>query len=94
MPDWMAELAHKAGASVGGSSEEKAEGDARWIGDFADELTIAIALRDWNQAVDLVEQGNFSSLPCFSGNLTRKQGKRNCQQCLPWLGSSRRSRLP
>ena len=56
MPDWMAELAQKAGA-VSGSLEEKAEGDARWISDFADELTVAIALREWDQAVTLVEQG-------------------------------------
>lgn len=59
MPDWMAELAQKAGAASGGSMEEKAEGDARWIGEFADELTVAIALREWNQAVTLIEEGDY-----------------------------------
>jgi len=58
MPDWMAELAQKAGAGSG-SMEDKAEGDARWIGDFADDLTVAIALREWSKAVSLVEQGNI-----------------------------------
>lgn len=56
MPDWMADLAQRAGGD-GGRGKEKAEKDARWVGEFADELTVAIALRDWEQAVTLVEQG-------------------------------------
>jgi len=41
---------------------EKAEGDARWIGEFADELTVTIALGEWDQAVTFVEQGQQSLL--------------------------------
>jgi exocyst complex component 8 len=51
----MADLAQQAGMSDG--KKEKAERDARWVGDFADELTAAIALREWDKAVDLIEQG-------------------------------------
>lgn len=76
MPDWMAELAQKAGAATSGSMEEKAEGDARWIGEFADELTVAIALREWDRAVTLIEEGKLEfslfvhHFPClFSGEV-------------------------
>jgi exocyst complex component 8 len=55
IPDWMSDLAQQAGMSDG--EKQKAERDARWIGDFADELTAAIALREWDKAVDLVGQG-------------------------------------
>jgi len=59
MPDWMADLVQKSG--VGPSAQDKAEGDARWAGDFADRLTVAIALREWEQAVSLVEEGKAPS---------------------------------
>jgi len=57
MPDWMTDLVQKSG--MGPSSQDKAEGDARWAGDFADRLTVAIALREWEQAVSLVEEGKI-----------------------------------
>jgi hypothetical protein len=57
MPDWMTDLAQKSG--VGPSTQDKAEGDARWAGDFADRLTVAIALREWEQAVSLIEEGKM-----------------------------------
>ena len=44
---------------AGSSAKEKAEQDARWIGDFSDDLTVAIALRKWEDAVALVEEGNY-----------------------------------
>ena len=34
--------------------------DLRWIDDFGDELTMAIAMRDWDEAVNQVEKGGFS----------------------------------
>jgi exocyst complex component 8 len=52
----MAELAQQSGGD-GSSAKEKAETDARWVGEFADELTVAIALRKWEQAVSLVQDG-------------------------------------
>ncbi|KAI0054118.1 hypothetical protein FA95DRAFT_1476670, partial [Auriscalpium vulgare] len=55
VPDWMADLTMKEGTSEG--AKEKADRDARWVGEFADELTVAISLREWDRAVDLVEQG-------------------------------------
>ena len=51
----MADLAMKAGMSD--LAKDKAERDIRWVGEFADELTVAIALREWDRAVELVEQG-------------------------------------
>ncbi|KIM88914.1 hypothetical protein PILCRDRAFT_3077 [Piloderma croceum F 1598] len=71
VPDWMADLAHRAGGD-GSSAKEKAERDARWVGEFADELTVAIALREWNQAVSLVEQGKtkLSTTPPLAAKLT------------------------
>jgi hypothetical protein len=58
VPDWMADLAQQAGMSD--SVKETSERDALWIGDFADQLTMAIALREWDTAADLVEQGPSS----------------------------------
>jgi len=57
MPDWMTDLVQIPG--MGPSAQDKAEGDARWAGDFTDKLTVAIALREWEQAVLLVEEGNI-----------------------------------
>ncbi|VDB87561.1 unnamed protein product [Peniophora sp. CBMAI 1063] len=53
--DWMRDLAQQAGMTD--SAKEKAERDARWAADFTDDLTVAIALREWERAVALVEQG-------------------------------------
>lgn len=59
MPDWMTELAKRGGEIPGTESgaKEKAERDALWVGEWADDLTVAIALREWEKAVTLVEQG-------------------------------------
>lgn len=55
LPDFLVGMGDKL--DLGPSAKEKAERDARWIGDFADDLTVAIALRKWDQAVSLVEEG-------------------------------------
>ncbi|EMD31124.1 hypothetical protein CERSUDRAFT_109603 [Gelatoporia subvermispora B] len=55
LPPWMAELASKS--DMGPNAKEKAERDARWTSDFSDDLTVAIALREWDDAVALVEKG-------------------------------------
>jgi len=52
MPVWSVE----AGS---GGAKEKADRDARWIGDFSDDLTVAIALHEWDEAVRLVEEGDY-----------------------------------
>ncbi|KAG5635916.1 hypothetical protein H0H81_009678 [Sphagnurus paluster] len=61
MPDWMSDLAKGGGEIPGmeveGGAKEKAERDARWVGEWADDLTVAIALREWDKAVSLVEEG-------------------------------------
>lgn len=57
VPDFLADLLDKSDPSTG--AKEKNERDARWVGDFTDELTVAIALRQWEKAVALVEEGKF-----------------------------------
>jgi hypothetical protein len=64
----MSELANRGGDIPGMDSgaKEKAERDALWVGEWADELTVAIALREWEKAVTLVEQGKSSGALCHS----------------------------
>ena len=68
-PDWMADLARRAG--MGDGAKEKHDRDARWVSDFCDDLTVAIALREYDQAVTLVEQGQakLSVTPLLSTKL-------------------------
>ncbi|KAF8723863.1 Exocyst component 84 C-terminal, partial [Rhizoctonia solani] len=67
LPAWMAEMA----AGSGGAAA-KAEQDERWINGFIDELTVAVALRDWDSAVNLVVkgQGRTAMMPGLSSKLT------------------------
>jgi exocyst complex component 8 len=57
----MAELANKGGEFPGmeGGAKDKAERDALWAGEWADNLTVAIALREWEKAVTLAEEGKW-----------------------------------
>ena len=52
--EWMNEIGLSNGV---GGAKEKADKDALWIGEFTDNLTISIALREWDKAVALVEEG-------------------------------------
>jgi hypothetical protein len=54
LPDWLNEIGAQSGLD---NSKETAERDARWVENFSDDLTVAIALRKWEEAVDLVESG-------------------------------------
>lgn len=58
LPAWLADLQNKGlgipGLPGGDKSQEK---DMRWVSDFVDKLAVAIALREWEEAVSLVEQG-------------------------------------
>lgn len=58
-PAWLAELGARVGANSGAEvgAKEKTERDQRWATEFADDLTVAIALRNWEEAVSLVEDG-------------------------------------
>lgn len=63
LPDWMADLAHRAGETPNSAdAKEKMDRDSNWIGEWADDLTVAIALKEWEQAVKLVEEGTIT--PC------------------------------
>lgn len=60
LPDWLGEIAAREGMD---GAKEKAERDARWVSDFSDDLTVAIALRQWDQAVSLIQSGERSIRP-------------------------------
>ncbi|KAF7337536.1 Exocyst complex component [Mycena sanguinolenta] len=81
MPDWMADLARRADPDGAASTDakEKADRDARWAGEWGDELTVAIALREWEKATGLVETGRAklsttpplqAKLPALTAQLT------------------------
>jgi hypothetical protein len=55
----MVDLAKKGGdiPGLGTDAKEKAERDARWVSEWSDDLTVAIALKEWEKAVDFVEKG-------------------------------------
>ncbi|KAK1232134.1 exocyst complex component exo84 [Marasmius sp. AFHP31] len=57
--DWMADLAARAGetSSPASDAKQKAERDVRWTSEWADDLNVAIALKEWDKAVKLVEEG-------------------------------------
>ncbi|KAH0591366.1 hypothetical protein H2248_001444 [Termitomyces sp. 'cryptogamus'] len=61
MPEWMADVATSGGeipgVDLGSDAKEKVEQDSRWTAEWADDLTVAIALRQWEKAVALVEEG-------------------------------------
>ncbi len=71
LPEWMTDLATRSG-ELGASGKEKAERDARWTGDWSDELTVAIALREWDRAVVLIEEGEskLAIMPALAAKLT------------------------
>ncbi|KAJ3717299.1 hypothetical protein DFJ43DRAFT_1134471 [Lentinula guzmanii] len=73
-PDWMAEFAKLSGgssATSGTDAKEKSERDIRWTGEWADELTVSIALRQWSRAVESVEEGRkkLSTIPPLAAKL-------------------------
>ena len=45
------------GGGVGGDAQGR---NLRWMDDFGDELAVAIAVRDWDESVALVEKGELS----------------------------------
>lgn len=48
-----------------GLSEASSARDLSWIGDFSDELAVAISTREFEAAVSLVERGEYFSGQCF-----------------------------
>ncbi|KAF8531522.1 Cullin repeat-like-containing domain protein [Gautieria morchelliformis] len=69
LPDWLGEIGAREGLD---GAKVKAEQDSRWVGDFSDDLTVAIALRQWDEAVALVESGEkrLSKTPLLKPKLT------------------------
>ncbi|EJC98814.1 uncharacterized protein FOMMEDRAFT_23599 [Fomitiporia mediterranea MF3/22] len=51
--EWMNNLALHSGLGA----QEKSDEDALWVGELTDKLTVAIALREWDKSVSLVEEG-------------------------------------
>lgn len=91
LPDFLAEMSGKS--ELGSSAKEKAEHDARWLGDFCDDLTVAIALRKWDRAVALMEEGKpniVCSLDCVRVD-NMLQARPGWRACLSLAQSLRRS---
>lgn len=68
----MAELDQKGGDIPGMDNDvkEKMERDTRWVDEWSDNLAVAIALKEWIKAVDLVEQGQlFYSIDVLSAHI-------------------------
>lgn len=59
LPEWMADFARSpaGGKSPATDAKQKAERDAQWISEWADELTVSISLKEWEKATKLVEDG-------------------------------------
>ncbi|KAH9923140.1 uncharacterized protein BXZ73DRAFT_91470 [Epithele typhae] len=74
VPEWMADLASR-GADINSSAKEKADSDARWIGDWSDELTVSIALREWDQALNPLKASLTSALLQSLSVPSNKKGK-------------------
>lgn len=88
MPDFLAEFG--GDPDMGPTAKDKADRDGRWVSEFTDELTVAIALRQWEQAVDLVEEGRLrrfiSFLSFTSDGVDQAKGSyRRYQHWLPNL---------
>ncbi|KDQ19306.1 hypothetical protein BOTBODRAFT_153188 [Botryobasidium botryosum FD-172 SS1] len=60
------------GQSAGNLAKDKQDKDARWITDFTDELSVAIALQEWDEAVNLIERGEakLTTTPALEPKLT------------------------
>ncbi|RXW22676.1 hypothetical protein EST38_g3181 [Candolleomyces aberdarensis] len=73
MPEWMSDLAKKGGdiPSIANDAKEKAERDTRFVGDWSDNLTVSIALKEWDKATDLVEEGQAKAgaMPAIAAKL-------------------------
>ena len=46
-------------SSGGGSDDSNANKEVihKWLGEYSDQITVAIALREWGEAVSLLEKG-------------------------------------
>jgi exocyst complex component 8 len=60
MPDWEEFVRDKTGSS---EAKRKTERDIQWIGEWSDELSVAIALKEWEKATSLVEEGDPPLIP-------------------------------
>ncbi|KAH8835121.1 hypothetical protein DL96DRAFT_1666039 [Flagelloscypha sp. PMI_526] len=96
VPDWMADLAMKAGETSNDGSKSKAERDGRWLNEWADDLTVSIALREWEKAVNLVEEGKakMNLIPAVGPKLTLLTAQLNTSLLASIsLSSNRRSNV-
>ncbi|KIY73370.1 hypothetical protein CYLTODRAFT_417056 [Cylindrobasidium torrendii FP15055 ss-10] len=66
--EWM-EFAGRETAS--NSTKEKTESDALWASEWADDLTVAIALKEWEKATKLAEEGRVKlvTIPALGAKL-------------------------
>ena len=77
LPNWLQEMAEK---DVSQDAKDKQERNLRWINEFSDSLSVAIALRDWDEAVSLVETGR-DERPLNGKTLVSSFGLRRRKNC-------------
>ena len=77
LADWMNEFGLEDGL---GGAKDKADKDAIWVNELTDDLTVAIALREWDRAVSLVEKGTFNCIHSLIVTQKCLQVKRKSQQ--------------
>ena len=69
--EWMNELALQSGM---GGAKEKSDKDAIWVSELTDKLTMTIALREWDKAVSLVEEGELMLVVyCAFGSISLRR---------------------
>ena len=77
LPPWLADMAQANGAVVGDSrgapDRARSDEDVRWMDDFCDKLTVAVAMREWDEAARLVDEGKARStkMPSLTPRLTQ-----------------------
>ena len=87
VPQWMADLDQKGGDIPGMDTDvkEKVERDTRWVGEWSDNLAVAIALKEWTEAVDLVEQGQlFYSVDVLSAHFWSRSNQTSINTSSCW----------
>jgi exocyst complex component 8 len=57
LPAWLKEIGADLSRDESQSAKEKHDKDMKWVNEYGDNLAVAIALRDWDEAVSLVETG-------------------------------------
>ncbi len=82
LPLWLKDMTEKEESQ---DSKAKLERDLRRANELTDNLSVAIALRDWDEAIAMVDSGGINCLIVFKDSLS--QASRESMKALPSLVS-------